>query len=54
MAKTYHEKLVDKASEYIRRIHSDTSVSPKQVAESLVLLYDRIVDILVELEESDG
>lgn len=51
MAKTYHEKLVSKASEYIRRVHSDQSVSLEQTLHSLELLRDEVLECISGIEE---
>lgn len=52
MAKSYHEKLVSKANEYIRRIHSDMSVSKEQTLDSLELLRDEIDKRIVAVENA--
>lgn len=58
MAKTYHEKLVSKASEYIRRIHSDTSVPLEQTLDSLEWLQEEISEYILaakmDIEGKDG
>jgi len=51
MAKTYHEKLMGKALEYIRRIHSDQSVPLEQTRDSLELLRDEVLDRIAAIEE---
>ena len=51
MAKTYHERLMAKASEYIRRVHSDQSISLGQTLDSLELLRDEILDCIVAIKE---
>ena len=58
MAKTYHEKLMAKASEYIRRVHSDQSISLEQTLDSLELLRDEILECIIavteDIERKDG
>ena len=49
--KTYHDKLVDKVSEYIRRVHSDQSVSLERTLDSLEMLRDKIDDCIVAIRE---
>ena len=49
--KTYHEKLVDKASDALRRVHSDQSVSLQQTLESLELLRDEVMECITAIEE---
>ena len=51
MAKTYHERLMAKASEYIRRVHADQSVSLEQTLDSLELLQDKILDCIIAVKE---
>ena len=51
MAKTYHEKLTDKVSDFIRRIHADRSVSPEQTIETLERLSDEILECVTAIEE---
>ena len=49
--KTYHEKIVDQTKDWIRRVHSDQSVSLEQVLDSLELLRDEILDCIAAIEE---
>ena len=51
MAKTHHEKLVDKALEYIRRVHSDQSVPLEQTLQSLEELRDMVLERVSAIEE---
>lgn len=44
IGKTYHQKLVAKAKDFIRRVHSDRSVSLEQTLDSLETLLDVVED----------
>lgn len=51
MSKTYHQKVIGKVKDFIRRVHSDRSVSLEQTLDSLELLRDEIEGCIIAVRE---
>lgn len=52
MARTYHQKIVDRALESIRKVHADDSVELEQIFETLNLLEGLVLDCIDEVREA--